>query len=60
MGDVTKRAELFEWMQFCKKKIDPIDKTWNRRLEDPASEGDSDDDKEDGVIEIPRAPADEE
>lgn len=42
MKDVTKRGELLEWMTFCKDKIDPIDKVWNRRLEDPPSGDESD------------------
>lgn len=51
MGDVSKRAEMFEWMRFCKEKIDPIDKVWQRRLEDPPSDDpDEDDEKEDITV----------
>jgi len=59
MSDVTKRGELLEWMKFCKEKIDPIDKMWNRRLEDPASENDSDDSREEKVHVIARSPTEE-
>jgi hypothetical protein len=53
MNEVGKRAELFEWMRFCKEKIDPIDKTWNKRLEDPATDSDNEDkNEEDDVIKI--------
>ena len=53
MSDVSRRAELFEWMKFCKEKIDPIDKVWNRRLEDPPSD-ESEDEREHGVTHIAR------
>lgn len=53
MQEVNRRAELFEWMRFCKEKIDPIDKVWSRRLEDPPSDNDSDEDNnEPGVTVI--------
>lgn len=42
---MSKKAELFEWMRFCKQKIDPIDKKWNKRLEDVASPPSSDDEE---------------
>jgi len=51
MGQVSKRTELFEWMRFCKEKIDPIDKVWSRRLEDPPSDV-SEEDEEPGVTVI--------
>lgn len=50
MNEVGKRAELFEWMRFCKEKIDPIDKTWNKRLEDPATDSDNEDKNEDDDV----------
>jgi len=53
MEAVRKRTELFEWMRFCKEKVDPIDKVWNRRLEDPPSEQ-SDSDEEPTIIEQER------
>ena len=53
MSDVSRRTELFEWMKFCKDKIDPIDKVWNRRLEDPPSE-ESEEEREPGVTVIAR------
>jgi len=34
MAETTRRAELFEWMKFCKEKIEPFDRIWNKRLED--------------------------
>jgi len=50
-SEVSRRTELFEWMQFCKEKIDPIDKVWNRRLEDPPSDA-SEEEEEAGVTVI--------
>ena len=37
-----KRRDMLKWMDFCKHKIDKIEKVWNRKLEDdrPASEED--------------------
>lgn len=43
MAESNRRAELFEWVRFCKEKIEPIDKIWTKRLEDP---GDSSSDEE--------------
>lgn len=51
MGQVGKRTQLFEWMRFCKEKIDPIDKVWSRRLEDPPSDA-SEEEEEPGVTVI--------
>lgn len=47
MAESNRRAELFEWMRFCKEKIEPIDKIWTKRLEDKGS--DSEEEKEDEV-----------
>jgi len=38
MAENTRRADLQEWMNFCKEKIEPIDKIWNKRLEDTERE----------------------
>jgi hypothetical protein len=32
---------MFEWVKFCKEKINKIEKLWNRKLED-SSTGDDD------------------
>lgn len=34
----ARRAEIGEWFAFCKEKISKIEKVWNRKLEDNASE----------------------
>lgn len=54
MEAVGKRTELFEWMRFCKEKVDPIDKVWNRRLEDPPSEQSDSDEEPPTIIEQER------
>jgi len=53
MAETTRRADLFEWMKFCKEKIDPIEKVWNKRLEDADEEEPEDEEEDnDGVINI--------
>ena len=37
----VQRQEMFEWVKFCKEKINKIEKLWNRKLED-SSTGDDD------------------
>jgi hypothetical protein len=51
MAESNRRAELFEWMRFCKEKIEPIDKVWTKRLEDKGSESEEEEeDKYENVI----------
>jgi len=38
MAETTRRADLYEWMKFCKEKIEPFDRIWNKRLEDADEE----------------------
>ena len=38
-----KKHEIQNWMQFCKQKINKIEKVWNRKLEDDRSDSDEDD-----------------
>lgn len=54
MAETTRRAELFEWMRFCKEKIEPYDKIWNKRLEDTSEDEKEDSEDDDGVISISR------
>ena len=35
-----KQYEIGNWMRFCKEKIEKIEKTWNRKLEDSADDDD--------------------
>ena len=36
----VKREEMENWQNFCKSKIDKIEKVWNRKLEDTAESED--------------------
>lgn len=61
MAETTRRAELFEWMKFCKDKIDPIEKIWNKRLEDAEEDPvDEDEEEAEGVINIRKKPQQDE
>ena len=33
-----KRSQLQSWFQFCESKVAVIEKTWNRKLENPTPE----------------------
>ena len=35
-----KRSQLQSWFQFCENKVSVIEKTWNRKLENPTPETD--------------------
>lgn len=35
-----KRSQLQSWFQFCESKVSVIEKTWNRKLENPTPETD--------------------
>ena len=37
---LEKRSQLQSWFQFCDKKVSVIEKTWNRKLENPTPETD--------------------
>lgn len=50
MAESNRRAELFEWSRFCKEKIEPIDKIWTKRLEDPGSDESDEEKEESGVM----------
>lgn len=54
MAETSRRVDLQEWMNFCKEKIEPIDKIWNKRLEDTDREEDDEENSDDGVISIDR------
>jgi len=58
MAENNRRAELFEWVRFCKEKIEPIDKIWTKRLEDKGDSS-SDEETDHGVMNVrPSAPED--
>jgi len=60
MAETTRRAELFEWMKFCKEKIEPFDRIWSKRLEDVDEEEDPEqDEEENGVTHIHKKPQQE-
>lgn len=54
MAETSRRVDLQEWMNFCKEKIEPIDKIWNKRLEDTERDEDDEENSDDGVISIDR------
>lgn len=54
MAETSRRVDLQEWMNFCKEKIEPIDKIWNKRLEDTDRDEDDEENSDDGVISIDR------
>lgn len=33
---------MAKWLRFCKNKIEKIEKVWNRKLEDPREDDDTD------------------
>jgi len=37
-----KRKNMAKWLKFCKNKIEKIEKVWNRKLEDPREDDDTD------------------
>lgn len=55
MAETTRRAELYEWMKFCKEKIEPFDRIWNKRLEDTDEEEQAEA-SDDDVIKIGKKP----
>jgi hypothetical protein len=58
MAESNRKAELFEWVRFCKEKIEPIDKIWTKRLEDKGDSS-SDEDMDPNVTNVrPSAPED--
>ena len=52
MAESNRKAELFEWVRFCKEKIEPIDKIWTKRLEDKGDSS-SDEDMDDFKLRNP-------
>ena len=35
---IEKRSKMQSWFQFCDSKVASIEKTWNRKLENPEQE----------------------